>query len=107
MPLGPKLQDTNLPGTLHAPMRQLLFVLMTLSFFPMLAHADDVLATIRKEHPRLLVLSADFQNAKQAALRDPRAKVYYDQISSDCAKFLDQPPVKRGSGQMLNASRTA
>jgi hypothetical protein len=73
----------------------------------MLAHGDDVLATLRKEHPRLLVLAGDFKTAKQTALNDPCAKVYYDQICSDCAKFLDQPPVKRGSGQMLNSSRTA
>ena len=36
-----------------------------------------------------------------------RAKVYYDQITSDCIKFLGYPPVQRGSGQMLGASRTA
>src|SRR5438132_9666258 len=71
------------------------------------AGADDVLATLRKEHPRLLVLADGFQSAKQTARRDPRAKVYYDQITSDCAKFLNQPPVERGGGQMLNASRTA
>src|SRR3954469_19635295 len=69
--------------------------------------ADDVLATLRKEHPRLLVLSDGFTTAKQTALRDPRAKVYYNQITSDCAKFLSTPPVKRGSGQMLNTSRNA
>src|SRR5256885_307328 len=107
MPVGPKLQDTNLPGTLHAPMRPLLLVLITFILFPMRAQGDDVLATLRKEHPRLVVLSSDFQTAKETALKDPRAKVYYDQIHSDCAKFLDQPPVKRGSGQMLNSSRTA
>jgi hypothetical protein len=69
-------------------------------------HADDW-AHLRKEHPRLLVLGQDFQKAKQNAEKDPRAKVYYDQIVSDCGKFLDQPPVKRGGGRMLNASRTA
>src|SRR5881227_2345385 len=71
------------------------------------AHADDVLATLREKHPRLLVFSGDFKTARETAQKDPRAKVYYNQIVSDCAKLLDQPPVKRGSGQMLSASRTA
>ena len=63
--------------------------------FTMSANAD-VLDTLRKEHPRLLVLSDDFKKAKENAQNDPRHKVYYDQIVSDCNKFLDQPPVRRG-----------
>ncbi|HEX3355581.1 MAG TPA: heparinase II/III family protein [Tepidisphaeraceae bacterium] len=68
---------------------------------------DDLLSTLRKEHPRLLVLADDFPKAKQNVMRDPRAGVYYKQIVSDCAKFLAQKPVTRGQGEMLNTSRTA
>jgi hypothetical protein len=86
-------------------MKWLLYFLIIL--FPGAARANDVLATLRKEHPRLLVLADNFRTAKENSLNDPRAKVYYNQIVSDCAKFLDAQPVKRGSGQMLGASRTA
>jgi Heparinase II/III-like protein len=68
---------------------------------------DDLLSTLRKEHPRVLVLAPDFAKAKQNAMRDPRAGVYYKQIVSDCAKFMAQKPVVRGQGEMLNTSRTA
>jgi hypothetical protein len=76
--------------------------------FSIAFHArGDVLDTLRKDHPRLLASPDDFRTAKENGKNDPRARIYYDQIVSDCNKFLDQPPVKRGSGQMLNASRTA
>src|SRR5436309_2091141 len=98
MPLVVKLQDTNLLRTLDTQMRFLLA--LVLIFFPGAALAEDLLATLRKEHPRLLVLAENFKTARQNAIKDPRAKVYYDQIASDCGKFLDQPPVKRGGGRM-------
>src|SRR5215203_2713537 len=69
--------------------------------------AQDVLQSLRKEHPRLLVSPDAFEKAMQSAQRDPSANVYYKQIQSDCAKFLSQPPPRRGSGKMLNTSRTA
>jgi len=90
-----------------APRRLHLIVLvLTLGLRTALTRAD-VLSTLRKEHPRLLVLADGFNAAKQNAQRDPRANVYYKQITGDCAKFLTQPPVTRGRGQMLNTSRTA
>jgi hypothetical protein len=83
-----------------------LVILLTL-LFSTSAFADDMLATLRKEHPRLLVLSPDFAKAKETAMRDPRARVYYNQTIEECTKALGAPPVSRGSGQMLNTSRTA
>jgi hypothetical protein len=88
-------------------MRLMYLILACFIIGPGFARGDDLLSTLRKEHPRLLVLSEGFTTAKQNAQRDPRARIYYNQIVSDSAKFLDQPPVKRGSGQMLSASRTA
>src|SRR5262249_51536617 len=81
--------------------------LIVMSCLPAIAAADDPLATLRKEHPRLLVSADGFARAKQAAKDDPWAMAHYNDIKSESTKFLDQPALKRGSGRMLTTSRDA
>ena len=71
--------------------------------------ADDVLSTLRKTHPRLLVLDADLDAARSAAEKDPVARQIYNGYQETAQKLLDQPPVehKLKGIRMLAVSRTA
>src|SRR4051812_39423877 len=71
------------------------------------SRADDVLSTLHKDHPRVLVLPDDFTKAKAAAQANVQAGAYYKQIRDDAAKFMSAKPVKRGShgSKMLDAAR--
>jgi hypothetical protein len=85
---------------------------MFLLLFSGSARADDQLATLRKEHPRLLVLADGFAAAKKVAHDDPRAAVYLEQLQSDCEKYLTKPPLARpttlpAGGHILEIAREA
>src|SRR3954462_13539433 len=55
----------------------------------------DVLASLRKGHPRLLVLDEDIARVKKAIASDPVAKGYFDQIKAAGDKILTDPVAKR------------
>ncbi len=73
-------------------------------------HADDdVLATLRKTHPRLLVLDSDLDRVRDAIQHDPFAKSYYKGLQDAAEKILTQPPVEHKliGPRLLMQSRTA
>ncbi len=57
--------------------------------------ADDVLVSLRPQHPRILVTDADVAAAKQAVATDRQAKIYYDQLMADANKLLHKSVSKR------------
>ena len=71
--------------------------------------APDVLASLRKGHPRLLVLDEDLAQVKKAIESDPTAKAYFDQIKAAGDKALPDPASKREliGPRLLGVSRQA
>jgi hypothetical protein len=54
--------------------RVLLAVLVAGWFVAPAARGEDVLSTLRKGHPRLMVLDSDLARVKEAIAKDPLAK---------------------------------
>jgi hypothetical protein len=74
------------------------------------ARADeDVLANLRRGHPRLLALDSDVENARSAIATNAVAKSYYKNLKDVADKWLDQPPVEHKliGPRLLQQSRTA
>src|SRR3954462_4626465 len=90
-------------------MRYLLIVIACLVSSATLA-ADDPLATLRREHPRLLVSQDDLDRARKAIESDPLAKMYHDQLTGEAIdKMLPAAPIeyKLVGPRLLEQSRTA
>lgn len=56
--------------------------------------AREILASLRREHPRLLATKADFSNLKQRVAGEPRLREWQTQLRQEAAALLDQPPSK-------------
>ena len=56
---------------------------------------DDVLATLRKAHPRLLVLDDDIARLRQQVKDDATAGRYFEHLKSVGDKLLDEPVSER------------
>ena len=59
------------------------------------AGAQDVLATLKKEHPRLMVLDQDIQRIKGLIESDAACKSYYEQLRKSAEKLLEEPVSQR------------
>jgi hypothetical protein len=70
--------------------------------------ADDVLATLRPAHPRLIVLDGDIARVKQAIATDPLAKRWHEQLKAEAERILTAEPVKHVliGPRLLDKSRT-
>ncbi|MBI5685046.1 MAG: heparinase II/III family protein [Verrucomicrobia bacterium] len=68
-----------------------------------------ILNTLRRGHPRLLVLDADLARVKQAVESDPVARQWHEQLLRDAEKMLREKPVERVliGPRLLDKSRTA
>jgi hypothetical protein len=60
--------------------------------FPEMVLPDNLLATLKKEHPRLHAGSADFAALKQRIASDETLKKWYDGVKSDGERILGQEP---------------
>lgn len=73
------------------------------------ARGEDVLATLRKGHPRLMVLDEDLTRVKQLIASDPIARQWHDALVVRAERVLGQPPVEHVliGPRLLDKSRTA
>jgi len=71
--------------------------------------AADVLKTLRRDHPRLLVLDTDMTRVKQAIENDPVARKWHELLLRDAEKMLKEKPIERVliGPRLLDKSRTA
>ncbi len=74
-----------------------------------LGAGDDPLATLRKGHPRLLVLDDRLARVREAVGKDPLAKKWHDQLLLDAEKMLKEKPVEHvlKGPRLLDQSRAA
>ena len=56
--------------------------------------AEEILRTLKKEHPRLLATSADFAALKTRVSADPLLKQWHADLQQQAARILDAPPSK-------------
>ncbi|MGQ9504291.1 MAG: heparinase II/III domain-containing protein [Thermogutta sp.] len=56
--------------------------------------ADDVLATLRKEHPRLIVLPEDETRVKKLLANDEKAQAIFRSVQREAEQILGQPPIQ-------------
>src|ERR1041385_7144617 len=89
------------------------FIAAIIAFFligllPARAEDKDVLSTLRKGHPRLLVLDEDLARLKPVLQSDPLAKQWFAKLKSEADKTLDAPLVQRVliGPRLLQVSRT-
>jgi heparinase II/III-like protein len=88
------------------------FALLTqLSFAALPANSagDDILATLRRGHPRLYLLDSDLPDIKQAIERDAAVKAMHDNLETEAEKMLAEPPAqyKLIGPRLLSQSRAA
>ena len=57
-------------------------------------NAQEVFATLRKEHPRVLATKESFDALRERVRTDARSKLWYGKLRTQAEKLLDQPPVK-------------
>jgi heparinase II/III-like protein len=69
----------------------------------------DILARLRRGHPRLYLLDSDLPQIKQAIARDPAVKAMYDNLETEADKMLSEPPAeyKLIGPRLLSQSRSA
>jgi len=53
---------------------------------------QDWLAKVRKEHPRLLVTTADFERLRQLVQTDEQAREFYQRLKSQADRLCQEPP---------------
>lgn len=91
------------------PNRTCAFVIF-LALLAGFARAQDtaVLSTLRKGHPRLMVLDSDLAAVKQAIASDPLAKKWHEQTLREAEKMLDAAPIEHVliGPRLLDKSRT-
>jgi hypothetical protein len=70
---------------------------------------DDVLANLRKDHPRLMVLDTDLERTRQWIASDPQAKKWHDRLVTAAEKVIGEPPAehKLVGPRLLGESRKA
>jgi hypothetical protein len=75
---------------------------------PVALGEGDVLATLRKGHPRLLVLNDDLAAVRKAIATDPLAKRWHDELTADAGKMLTAKPIEHVliGPRLLDKSRT-
>jgi hypothetical protein len=59
-----------------------------------LAQPADPLATLRKQHPRLIALDSDIARIRKLIATDPLVKESYDGLRLRADQLLSQPPVE-------------
>ncbi len=79
------------------------------SFCAAATAAEDPLAGLRKEHPRLFISRADVQQIKELVKSDPVAKAWHDDLARQAERILNQKPVEHKliGPRLLDKSRTA
>jgi hypothetical protein len=72
------------------------------------ARGEDVLSTLRKGHPRLMVLDADLARVKEAIAKDPLAKKWHDELRAEADRMLLAKPIEHVliGPRLLDKSRT-
>jgi hypothetical protein len=70
---------------------------------------SDPLATLRKQHPRLIALDSDIARIRKLATTDPLVKESYDALRRQADRMLTEPPVEYVliGPRLLDKSRTA
>jgi hypothetical protein len=70
---------------------------------------DDILATLRPGHPRLIILDQDLPAIHQLIKNDPRAARFYAEFKSEAPAMTTQPVVKHVliGPRLLSQSRAA
>jgi hypothetical protein len=53
---------------------------------------QDWLAKVRKEHPRLLATTADFERLRQLVQTDEQAREFYQRLKSQADRLCQEPP---------------
>lgn len=86
-----------------------LFILLLLSIANFTAAADDPLASLRQNHPRLMVLDAQIAADKGLIQSDPTAGALFKQLTREADKMIDQPPARHEliGPRLLAQSRSA
>jgi hypothetical protein len=71
--------------------------------------ADDILKTLRPQHPRLYVLDEDLPAIKNAVENDPLVHDWYEHLQKEARRMLDEPPVEHKliGPRLLDQSRAA
>ncbi|MFA5189190.1 MAG: heparinase II/III family protein [Verrucomicrobiia bacterium] len=74
-----------------------------------IAAEADTLKTLRREHPRLLVLDADFARVREAIKSEGTARQWHERLLRDAEKMLKEEPIERKliGPRLLDKSRTA
>lgn len=54
--------------------------------------AAEILALLKKDHPRLIASAADFARLKEQTATDPLLKDWHERLVRQGARILDQPP---------------
>jgi heparinase II/III-like protein len=54
----------------------------------------DILATLRRGHPRLYLRDSDLPEVKRAIARAPAIKAWYDELEAEAEKMLAEPPTQ-------------
>ena len=74
-----------------------------------LAETNDPLATLRKQHPRLIALDSDIARIRNLIATDPLVKECYNGLRRQADQLLTQPPVEYMliGPRLLETSRTA
>lgn len=69
----------------------------------------NLLATLHKEHPRLLVLDSDLPAVQSSIKADPVARELYDKLTTRAESMLSEPPAAYivVEGDILRQSRNA
>jgi len=70
---------------------------------------SDVLATLRRSHPRLYLLDSDLPQVKKGIAVDAVIKEWYDELEGEAEKMLVEPPAeyKLIGPRLLSQSRAA
>jgi hypothetical protein len=70
--------------------------------------AEDVLATLRVGHPRLMVLDSDIARVKEAIAHDPLAKKWHEELLAEGETMLSAKPIEHVliGPRLLDKSRT-
>ena len=74
-----------------------------------IAAETDALKTLRREHPRLLVLDADLARVREATQKEGIARQWHERLMRDAEKMLKEQPIERKliGPRLLDKSRTA
>src|ERR1017187_6660538 len=98
------LQNWKIPATLLR-----LTVALAFASAGAIAQPADPLATLRKQHPRLIALDSDIARIRKLVATDPLVKESYDGLRLRADQLLSQPPVEYVliGPRLLDKSRTA